>query len=125
MQRTYRNEDLWLVVDRLKGFRETRLSNVRPFGEFFDYHRISVPRDTNEAIQVRDERLTLAHHVQYSPLFWKLCGCDCAALRLWLVRGVYLTSDSRTCCCWWLLWYLSEGLPPSTALVRAMTTSNC
>ncbi|CCU99741.1 unnamed protein product [Malassezia sympodialis ATCC 42132] len=39
------------LVERLKDFRETRLSNVRPFGEFFDYHRISVPRDTNEAIQ--------------------------------------------------------------------------
>lgn len=35
----------------LKNFRETKLSTVRPVREFFDYHRISVPRDTNEAIQ--------------------------------------------------------------------------
>lgn len=37
--------------DRLKDFRETRLSTVRPLSEFVDHHRISRPRDTNEAVQ--------------------------------------------------------------------------
>ena len=63
MQRMCDVRNLLLVVERLKDFRETRLSNVRPFGEFFDYQRISVPRDTNEAIQVCGERLTTAYHV--------------------------------------------------------------
>ena len=39
------------VRDRFKDFRETRLSTVRPLNEFVDYHRISRPRDTNEAVQ--------------------------------------------------------------------------
>ncbi|AXA51901.1 PRA1 family protein 1 [Malassezia restricta] len=39
------------VSETLKNFRENKLSTVRPVREFFDYHRISVPRDTNEAIQ--------------------------------------------------------------------------
>lgn len=43
------------VSETLKNFRETKLSTVRPVREFFDYHRISVPRDTNEAIQVRGD----------------------------------------------------------------------
>lgn len=42
-----------VVPERFKNFRETRLSTVRPVGEFFDHHRISRPRDLNEAIQVR------------------------------------------------------------------------
>jgi len=42
-----------VVSETLKNFRENKLSTVRPVCEFFDYHRISVPRDTNEAIQVR------------------------------------------------------------------------
>ncbi|WFD00877.1 Prenylated Rab acceptor 1 [Malassezia yamatoensis] len=39
------------VRDRMKDFRETRLANVRPLNEFIDYHRISRPKDTNEAVQ--------------------------------------------------------------------------
>ena len=35
----------------MKDFRETRLANVRPLNEFIDYHRISRPKDTNEAVQ--------------------------------------------------------------------------
>ena len=41
-----------VVSETLKNFRENKLSTVRPVREFFDYHRVSVPRDTNEAIQV-------------------------------------------------------------------------
>lgn len=43
---------LTVVSETLKNFRENKLSTVRPVREFFDYHRVSVPRDTNEAIQV-------------------------------------------------------------------------
>lgn len=52
--------------EQIKTFRETRLSTVRPFSEFVDYHRISVPRDTNEATQVCARAtacLTTAHYV--------------------------------------------------------------
>ncbi|KAF8581618.1 prenylated rab acceptor PRA1 [Ramaria rubella] len=35
--------------ERLKSFRETRLSALRPLGEFFDHHRISRPADMNQA----------------------------------------------------------------------------
>ncbi|KAF8518788.1 prenylated rab acceptor PRA1 [Gautieria morchelliformis] len=35
--------------ERLKSFRETRLSALRPFTEFFDHHRISRPADMNQA----------------------------------------------------------------------------
>ncbi|PWN52800.1 prenylated rab acceptor PRA1 [Violaceomyces palustris] len=39
------------IPERIKGFRETRLSTLRPLGEFFDHQRISRPQDTNEAFQ--------------------------------------------------------------------------
>jgi len=37
------------VTDTLKSIRETRLSGLRSFSEFFDYHRISRPADFNQA----------------------------------------------------------------------------
>jgi len=37
------------VTETLKSFRETRLSALRPPGEFFDYQRISRPADLNQA----------------------------------------------------------------------------
>ncbi|PVG00374.1 prenylated rab acceptor PRA1 [Serendipita vermifera] len=42
-------EVVFRASDALKSFRETRLSGLRPLGEFFDIHRISRPADTNEA----------------------------------------------------------------------------
>ncbi|WFD36557.1 RNA-directed DNA polymerase [Malassezia cuniculi] len=39
------------VPERFRSLRETRLASVRPMSEFLDYHRVSRPRDTNEAIQ--------------------------------------------------------------------------
>ncbi|KAF8520425.1 prenylated rab acceptor PRA1 [Hysterangium stoloniferum] len=37
------------LPERLKSFKETRLSNLRSFGEFFDHNRISRPADLNQA----------------------------------------------------------------------------
>lgn len=37
------------VPQYMASFREQRLSSIRPFGEFFDYQRISRPKDFNEA----------------------------------------------------------------------------
>jgi len=42
-------EMLTTVPERLKSFRETRLSALRPLGEFFDHHRLSRPADMNQA----------------------------------------------------------------------------
>lgn len=42
-------EVLLRVTDTVKSFRETRLSALRPVGEFFDHHRISKPADLNTA----------------------------------------------------------------------------
>lgn len=39
------------LPERVRALRETRLASLRPLGEFADYHRVSRPRDTNEAIQ--------------------------------------------------------------------------
>ncbi|KAH7888510.1 prenylated rab acceptor PRA1 [Phlebopus sp. FC_14] len=41
---------LMRVTDTVKAFRETRLSALRPPTEFFDFHRISRPADTNQAV---------------------------------------------------------------------------
>ncbi|TDL25901.1 ER to Golgi transport-related protein [Rickenella mellea] len=38
------------IPETLKTFRETRLSSIRPPGEFFDHHRISRPADSNQII---------------------------------------------------------------------------
>jgi hypothetical protein len=43
-------ETFFRAQDALKSFRETRLSALRPVGEFFDIHRISRPADANDAI---------------------------------------------------------------------------
>ncbi|KAF9231457.1 prenylated rab acceptor PRA1 [Melanogaster broomeanus] len=43
-------EALMRVTDALKSIRETRLSALRPPGEFFDFHRISRPADTSQAV---------------------------------------------------------------------------
>ncbi|EJD02849.1 ER to Golgi transport-related protein [Fomitiporia mediterranea MF3/22] len=43
-------EHLVRVTDTIKGFRETRLSALRPPTEFFDHHRLSRPQDGNQAI---------------------------------------------------------------------------
>lgn len=37
------------ATEAIKGFRETRLSALRPPNEFFDFHRISRPADFNTA----------------------------------------------------------------------------
>ncbi|CAG7854723.1 SubName: Full=Related to YIP3 protein-proposed to be involved in ER to Golgi transport {ECO:0000313/EMBL:CCA66376.1} [Serendipita indica DSM 11827] len=42
-------EVLFRAQDTLRNFRETKLSTLRPVGEFFDIHRISRPANTNEA----------------------------------------------------------------------------
>ncbi|KAG7098757.1 hypothetical protein E1B28_000666 [Marasmius oreades] len=44
-------EALLRVTDAVKSFRETRLSALRPPGEFFDFHRVSGPADLNTATQ--------------------------------------------------------------------------
>ena len=38
---------LWLIA-----LQETRLSALRPVGEFFDHHRLSRPADMNQATSV-------------------------------------------------------------------------
>ncbi|KAG8779260.1 hypothetical protein FRC20_009948 [Serendipita sp. 405] len=43
-------EVFFRAQDALKSFRETRLSALRPLGEFFDYNKISRPADANSAI---------------------------------------------------------------------------
>ncbi|KIK91351.1 hypothetical protein PAXRUDRAFT_830912 [Paxillus rubicundulus Ve08.2h10] len=43
-------EALMRVTDTLKSFRETRLSALRSPTEFFDFHRISRPADTSQAV---------------------------------------------------------------------------
>lgn len=40
---------LLAVPEQIKSFRETRLSALRPVGEFFDYNRLSRPVDLNQA----------------------------------------------------------------------------
>jgi len=37
------------ITEAAKSIRETRLSNLRPVSEFFDFHRISKPADFNQA----------------------------------------------------------------------------
>ena len=39
------------VPEFIKGFRQERLSTIRPLSEFFDHQRISRPADLNEATQ--------------------------------------------------------------------------
>jgi hypothetical protein len=41
-------QNLNRLPDALKSIRETRLSALRPPAEFFDYQRISRPKDTQE-----------------------------------------------------------------------------
>ncbi|KAF9222771.1 prenylated rab acceptor PRA1 [Gyrodon lividus] len=43
-------EALMRVTDTLKAIRETRLSALRSPTEFFDFHRISRPADTSQAV---------------------------------------------------------------------------
>ncbi|KAF8839471.1 prenylated rab acceptor PRA1 [Paxillus ammoniavirescens] len=43
-------EALMRVTDTLKSIRETRLSALRSPTEFFDFHRISRPADTSQAV---------------------------------------------------------------------------
>ena len=45
---------LWLTA-----LQETRLSALRPLGEFFDHHRLSRPADMNQATSV--SRTALVH----------------------------------------------------------------
>ncbi|CEH16333.1 Prenylated rab acceptor 1 [Ceraceosorus bombacis] len=39
------------IPETIKGFRQERLSHLRPLNEFFDHQRISKPNDLNEATQ--------------------------------------------------------------------------
>lgn len=48
------------VPEIVKGFRQEKLSTLRPLSEFFDHQRISRPADLNEATQVRMPFCTLS-----------------------------------------------------------------
>lgn len=87
------------VPEIVKGFRQEKLSTLRPLSEFFDHQRISRPADLNEATQVRMPFCTLSlyHLCSDKP---KMIVFDWQNSASHTIPGTFLEITSSSFCFW-------------------------